>query len=306
MEYRITHKTEYLYDEPATLCYNEARLGPRSVLLPLFEQVCLDRQITVEPPYDDARERIDFFGNPVLYFTVSQPHERMIITAASRVQVEPVRPVKQSESHADRLAREAKNSPPWETVRDYLRNERTAESIEARQFVMSSPLISTWPDVESFARPSFGPGRPVLEAAYNLMERIFGTFDFVAGATTIATPLAEVLAKRRGVCQDFAHLMVAGLRANGLAARYVSGYIETLPPPGQEKLVGADASHAWCSVFVPELGWIDFDPTNNLIPSDQHIVLGWGRDFSDVTPLKGVFFSHGRHKLQVEVDVERI
>ena len=138
------------------------------------------------------------------------------------------------------------------------------------------------------------------------MARIFHTLDFVPGVTTIATPLGEVLEQKRGVCQDYAHLMVGCLRAQGLAARYVSGYIETLPPPGQEKLVGADASHAWCAVYVPDLGWIDFDPTNNLIPQTQHITLGWGRDFADVTPLKGVFFSNGEHKLKVSVDVTRL
>ncbi len=167
-------------------------------------------------------------------------------------------------------------------------------------------MVPLFRKMADYAAPSFPAGRGILEAVRNLMQRIFQDLDFVPGATNIATPISEVLEKRRGVCQDYAHLMVGCLRAQGLAARYVSGYIETLPPPGQEKLQGSDASHAWCSVFVPQLGWVDFDPTNNLLPSDQHIYLGWGRDFSDVTPLKGVFFSTGNHSISVSVDVIRM
>ncbi|MCB0196802.1 MAG: transglutaminase family protein [Anaerolineae bacterium] len=306
MKYRIIHKTEYVYDEPASLCYNEARLAPRSLSLPMFEQICLNWRITVDPPYNDYRERTDFFGNNCLYFTVPETHEEMIITATSEVQIDPVWDKDHTVPRADLLEREAKRSPAWEVVRNQLQTDLFTDSVQARQFVMNSPLVVVTPEIAAYAAPSFDRGRPLLEAVYDLMQRIYFEFDFVSGVTTIATPLAEVIEKRRGVCQDFAHLMVACLRAKGLAARYVSGYIETLPPPGEEKLEGADASHAWCSVFVPGPGWIDFDPTNNLIPKDQHIVLGWGRDFSDVTPLKGVFFSHGKHKLQVEVDVTRV
>ena len=184
--------------------------------------------------------------------------------------------------------------------------DKAPTTLEAREFVLNSPLISIFPTLADYARLSFPANRPLLEAVHDLMQRIYQDLKFVPGVTTIATPLSEVLQKRRGVCQDYAHLMVGCLRAQGLAARYVSGYIETIPPPGQEKLQGADASHAWCSVFVPGLGWVDFDPTNNLIPTDQHLYLGWGRDFSDVTPLKGVFFSTGNHKLKVSVDVSRL
>ena len=167
-------------------------------------------------------------------------------------------------------------------------------------------MITIFPELSQYAAASFPTGRPLLKSVLHLMKRIYEDLDFVPGATTIATPLSEVLQKRRGVCQDYAHLMVGCLRAQGLAARYVSGYIETLPPPGKEKMQGTDASHAWCSVFVPNLGWVDFDPTNNLMPRDQHMILGWGRDFSDITPLKGVFFSNGKHKLNVSVDVIRL
>ncbi len=295
MKYRITHRTEYVYEEPASLCYNEARLVPRSFSHPRFHQTCLSRRIIIEPSYSDYRERTDFFGNHILYFTIPQPHDTMTITGLSEVVVEPT---------ADELRPAA--SPPWELVRDRLKNELAPATVTARQFVMNSPLVTVFADLATFAAPSFTARRPILEAAHDLMRRIYTEFAFVPGVTNIATPLVEVLRNRQGVCQDFAHLMVGSLRAQGLAARYVSGYIETLPPPGQERLVGADASHAWCALYVPERGWFDFDPTNNLIPTEQHITLGWGRDFADVTPLKGVFFSHGEHELQVSVDVARV
>ena len=172
--------------------------------------------------------------------------------------------------------------------------------------MLPSPFVTVFPEVRDFAQPSFPPQFPLLEAVAGLMQRIYHEFDFVAGTTSIATPLLEILEKRKGVCQDFAHLMLACLRSHGLAARYMSGYIETLPAPGKEKLTGTDASHAWCAIYVPGLGWVDFDPTNNLIPQEQHVVLGWGRDFSDVTPLKGVVFGDGRHTLSVAVDMQRV
>jgi transglutaminase-like putative cysteine protease len=295
MRYQITHHTQYVYDEPASLCYNEARLTPRTFATPLFRQTCHAKKIQIEPDYNDYHERLDFFGNETCYFTVRNPHERTVITAVSQVELEP-------------LATFAELAPdlPWETAKARLRTDFVPDILEAREFVMNSPMVSVSLRLADFAAPSFPPGRPVLEAAYHLMERIYREFKFKPGVTNIATPLSEVLEKKQGVCQDFAHLLVGCLRAQGLAARYISGYIETLPPPGTEKLVGADASHAWGSVFVPEMGWIDFDPTNNLVPRDQHITLAWGRDFSDVTPLKGVFFSQGQHHLQVSVDVARL
>lgn len=304
MQYHIVHKTEYIYEEPANLCYNEARLVPRTFAHQMFQQTCLDNQIKVDPLWSDYRERTDFFGNHVLFYTVGQPHQQTVVTATSHVKVEPVIGA-EGAARADRLQETAGHSPAWESVRQRLQTDLNPDLVEARQFVMDSPLVTVFPELVRYAAPSFPNGRPILEAAYDLMQRIYQEFDFVPGVTTITTPLGEVLQQRRGVCQDYAHLMVGCLRARGLAARYVSGYIETLSPPDQEKLEGADASHAWCSVFFPDAGWIDFDPTNNLVPKDQHITLAWGRDFSDITPLKGVVFSNGKHQLQVSVNVER-
>lgn len=305
--YRIVHKTEYLYEESASLCYNEVRMLPRSFVQPRVQQQCLEDYVVVEPVWGDHRERIDYYGNRVLFYAIRQPHSAMSITVTSQVRVEP-QPLLPADSADDAVAQDqaARYTLPWEKVYTLLRTDLTAATLDAREFMLNSPLIGSAAPLAAYAAPSFPKGRPLLAAAQDLMERIFHEFEFVAGATTVATPLSEVLEKRRGVCQDFAQLMVGCLRTKGLAARYVSGYIETLPPPGQEKLQGTDASHAWCAVYLPGVGWFDFDPTNNLIPTDQHITVGWGRDFADVTPLKGVFFGDGRHQLRVSVDVSRV
>lgn len=301
MIYSIVHKTEYVYAEPASLSYGEARLLPHSVELAQLTQASLNTKISIEPPYTDYSERIDYFGNVVIYYTIRQPHNRTTVIANSEVRVEP--------NHAltgETLLQSSEAQVPWEQVRTVMLADKTPTTLEARQFVIDSPMILVSPELAAYAAPSFHANRSFLEAVHDLMKRIYLDFEFEPGVTSTATRVSEVLRKKRGVCQDFAHLMVGCLRAQGLAARYVSGYIETLPPPGKEKLKGADASHAWCSVFLPQLGWVDFDPTNNLIPADQHIILGWGRDFSDVTPLKGVFLSTGKHKIKVSVDVKRI
>ena len=195
------------------------------------------------------------------------------------------------------------NTPPWESVASRLRNYTGPDDLSAYQYVFESPLIQMPPGVKDFARESFQPGTPVLEGALDLNRRIFTGFTYDKSATTVDTPIAQVLSNRKGVCQDFAHLFIACARSLGLAARYVSGYLETLPPPGKPKLIGADASHAWVSVFVPDFGWVDLDPTNNLIAGERHITLAWGRDYGDVTPVKGVVMGGGMHTLSVMGDV---
>lgn len=303
MEYRITHTTQYSYSETASLSYNEAWLSPRTFQAPLFIQTCLEHRIDISPRPSDQRVFTDFFENQVRYFTVRFPHEATTITAVSRVRLDSpphfIAPI-------DQLLQSAPHSEPWDLVRHRLHHELEPDLLDARQYTLASPLVPVLPDLAAYAAPSFPKEKPIIEAVYHLMGRIYEEFDFVPGATTIATPVTEVLREKRGVCQDFAHLMLGCLRAQGLAARYISGYIETVPPPGQEKLQGTDASHAWIAVYVPGLNWLAFDPTNNLLPHDQHITVAWGRDYGDVPPLKGVFFSHGEHELVVAVDVERV
>ncbi len=290
--YRITHKTEYSYAEEVTQCFNEAHLIPRNAA----HQTCLSHHLSIEPLPSDYTDRQDFFGNRASYFSIDQPHTDFNITAISEIQLD--EPCAESA---------AVNDIAWDVVRDRLRSPQEPALIEHRQFIMDSPLIPTLPELAEYGSASFPLNRPLIEAVLELMERVHREFSYDPEFTSVSTPLSEVLYHRRGVCQDFAHLAIGCLRAMGLAARYVSGYLETLPPPGQQRLVGVDASHAWFSVFVPEAGWIDFDPTNNQMPMQQHITTAWGRDFSDVTPLKGVIFGGGdSHKLNVSVDVERL
>ena len=291
MNYKIIHKTEYSYTHPVNLCYNEARLTPRNFAY----QQCYNSQFVVEPDPKECRERQDFFGNIVYYFTIQQPHNQLTVTVTSHVDV------KGRERQRDFAEHSA-----WEDVYQHLHTDSDPEILEMRQYTLNSSMIPAMPELQAYTERSFTKGRPLLEAVEDLSTRLYADFTYDPNFTTIATPLVDVLSHRRGVCQDFAHLGIGCLRALGLAARYVSGYIETNPPSDQKPLEGAGASHAWFSVYLPQLGWIDFDPTNNQIPTDQHITVAWGRDYADVTPLKGVVFGSGTHELSVSVDCERI
>lgn len=289
MKYRIEHRTEYVYSEPVLSGHSEARLLPRA----FDRQACRGCQLHIEPRPVDYSERVDFFGNRVAYFAIQQPHSRLVVTARSEVEVWPASP-----------QLDYNQNQAWEDVRAAIVGAMDPEGLEARQYVLNSPMVSASRELEIYASISFARGRPLLEAVQDLMQRIHKDFVYDPVFTSIATPLATVLKHRRGVCQDFAQLAIGCLRAIGLAARYVSGYIETLPPPGMPRLVGADASHAWFSTYVPGVGWLDFDPTNNQMPVDRHVTIAWGRDFADVTPLKGVIFGSGSHELSVAVDME--
>jgi len=290
MKFRVHHVTRYVYAAPVSLCHSTAHLKPRETPF----QRCMSAQVRVSPWPSVAREHRDFFGNRVNYFAVQQAHSTLEIAALSEVDVTaPLVPAPDS-------------TLPWERVRKLLRRDTNPNCIAARIFTLPSPAVPREPLAREFARPSFTPGRPVLEAAVDLMARIHREFEYDPSFTTVATPLTTVLDHRRGVCQDFAHLAIAALRGLGLAARYVSGYLETLPPPGQAKLRGADASHAWFALFLPGHGWIDLDPTNNTFALEQHITTAVGRDYRDVTPVRGVFYGGGDHELTVSVDVDRL
>jgi transglutaminase-like putative cysteine protease len=287
MRYRIRHRTTYRYDTPANLCHNEARLRP----LDLPGQRCLKWRLVIEPEPEFHRARRDSFGNHIDYFSIQRPHPQLVISAESEVEV----------LSAGQLPLEA--GGPWESMREALLAAKDGASLDARAFALSSPLIPLLPELAEFARQDFTPGRCVIDAVAALNARIFREFKFDPDFTTVATPVTDVMQNRRGVCQDFAQFMIAALRSLGLPARYVSGYLETLPPPGKPKLVGADASHAWIAVFVPGQGWLDFDPTNNLRPGERHITVATGRDYGDVAPLRGVTVGGASHTLKVSVDV---
>ncbi len=286
--YVVTHRTEYGYDDPVTASYGLAVLLPRQV--PGRQRV--DAQVVIDPAPVDQREHTDVYGNRALYFSVLRTHDRLVVTATSRVEVEPTSLVL--------------DGPAWEDVRDALRTSLEPDVVDAVEFVLPSPLVAVSAAVAGYAAPSFPVGRPVVAGAIDLMHRINAEFHYEPGTTSVSTGLDEVLDLRSGVCQDFAHLFVGCVRSLGLAARYVSGYLETQPPPGQTKLQGADASHAWAGVLVPGHGWVDLDPTNDLVVDDRFVVTGWGRDYYDVTPLKGVIFTEStKSTLDVAVDVVR-
>ena len=290
MRFRVDHVTRYRYPDPVSLCHSIAHLKPREQP----GQRVLSSLVRVDPWPSVSREHTDFFGNRVSYFSIQQSHDRLEVRAVSTVEVMPVE------------LPDFAQSPPWEEVREQIRGGKSEELVAARIFTLPSAFVPVSAEIAAYARDSFAPGRPVLEATSALMGRIFREFEYDPHFTTIATPPDQVLTHRRGVCQDFAHLGLTGLRGLGLAARYVSGDLETLPPPGQPKLQGADASHAWFSLFVPGVGWVDFDPTNDQVPREQHITVAVGRDFQDVTPVRGVFYGGGEHELDVAVDVERL
>jgi transglutaminase-like putative cysteine protease len=289
MQYRVTHTTAYQYSEPVSLCHNLAHLTPRAAP----GQECLHSELSIVPQPAALSERTDYFGNPCTFFAVQEPHRELVATATHLIRVAP------------RPAPDPAASPPWEEVRDRLPADRAPATLEAYQFVFTSRCTPPGPELAAYAAPSFPPGRPLLESVLDLTARVHRDFVYDPRATTVATPLAEVFAKRRGVCQDFAHLELACLRSLGLAARYVSGYLCTTASPGQRRLLGADATHAWLSVWCPRQGWVDVDPTNDLVPADKHVLLAWGRDFDDVSPIKGVILGGGQHAVRVAVEVTR-
>ncbi len=290
MLYQVSHETTYRYRNDVSISHNLVHLKPR----PCARQTLVRDELTLSVSPAVTISQTDYFGNPVTSFAIQVPHRTLSFRASNLVKVHPIDLV------------DPARTMPWEDVRRYLRSDRSASTIDAYQFTFDSPYVKRDPCLHEYALPSFTPGRPILEAALDLTHRIYKEFTFDSSATTIATPVTEVFRLKRGVCQDFAHLQIGCLRSLGLAARYVSGYLQTMPPPGQARLIGADASHAWLSVFCPQTGWTDVDPTNDVIPHLKHILVAWGRDYDDVSPVRGVILGGGRHSLRVAVDVERI
>lgn len=285
--FEVTHRTAFRYSSSVAVSHNLLRLTPRS----MPRQRRLTYAIDLEPSPAARSTHIDYFGNEVMFATIAEAHKDLVVTARSSVAIAPA-------TIPDR-----EETPAWERVGQVCRTDRTTSAREALEFVFPSSSVPVGDEYAEYALASFEPGRPVLEAVLHLTERIYREFTFDPAATTVSTPLDQVLKERRGVCQDFAHFQIACLRSLDIPARYVSGYIETLPPPGQCKLSGADASHAWVSFFCPGIGWIDVDPTNNLLPSMQHITVAWGRDYGDVSPIRGVVTGGDQHVLEVTVDV---
>ena len=291
MQYQITHTTEYEYHHSVSICHNVAKLFLRDTT----DQLCKKMVVKISPQPEIINEYTDFFGNKVMYFAIQQEHKHLKVTVLSQIE----------KNKENNVTLEFFTATTWEEIKLQVL-EPGDNNFDSRQFIPETDITRTTEEILQYTLKSFTAGRSMLDATKDLMHRIYKDFEFKPGFTTVATPLDVVMKERKGVCQDFAHLAIACIRAVGLPARYVSGYIETLAPAGKEKLVGIDASHAWFAVYIPNAGWIDFDPTNNIIPSEQHITIGWGRDYADVTPLKGVILSSGPHQLNVSVDVKRM
>ena len=290
MTYNILHRTLYEYAAPVTVSHHVARLEPR----PTDLQACESFSLKIFPEPALRKARLDYFGNQLCFFSLQELHSRLEIITHSRVTVN------------GRKWSAPEASPAWENAMRLFRDPVSPEVVEPYQFIFDSPQVRASLELADYARESFGRETPLLAGTRDLTRRIFEDFTFDAKATTVATPLEEVWEKRRGVCQDFAHLGIACLRSLGLPTRYVSGYLRTRPPEGQPRLVGADASHAWFSIFCPGSGWVDFDPTNNVQPSEEHVTVAYGRDFGDVSPVAGILTGGGKHEVKVSVDVEAV
>jgi len=288
MIYKIFHLTTYKYKYPVSVGNHVACLKPRS--LP-HHQVARS-ELRIQPLPATRTERVDYFGNLLCFFTVQEPHKELVVEAQSEVIMD------------GNATPWPQQSVAWEEAARLLPDDHSPAGLEAYQFGFESPRIRVRPEFASYALQSFTPGRLMLDALLDLTARIHKDFRFDSKVTNVRTPTEEVFRKRRGVCQDFAHLQIACLRSLNIAARYVSGYLRTYPPPGQPRLVGADASHAWVSAYCPGIGWLDMDPTNNVVPSNGHVTLAWGRDYGDVSPLRGLILGGGAHTLKVAVDME--
>lgn len=268
MKLSVVHETHYRYSSPVPLSHQLLHLTPRN----LPWQSCEAHRLAVEPKPAELEERDDYFGNRTARVLLATPHDGLLVRAESEVTVLP-------------------------------RAQASPLELAPAEFAYESPYVETWRELADYAAKSFPAGRPPLEAALDLMRRIHKDFRFDRTATSVSTPLRQVMKQKSGVCQDFAHLMIGCARAVGLPARYVSGYILTKPPPGRPRLVGTDASHAWVSIHVKERGWVDLDPTNDVVVDDEHVTLAWGRDFGDVTPMRGVILGGGEQLLEVRVTV---
>jgi transglutaminase-like putative cysteine protease len=287
VNYSIQHNTIYRYEDKVSYSHHVARLTP----IELPNQYGITSRIVVTPTPDILTTHRDYYGNTTTLFSLTNPHQELRIESYAELSI----------SQPTGMLLDL--SPSWESVRDRLRSSLIREDLAASEFSFASALCPTRPELAEYAKRSFRPGTPILEAAGDLNQRIHKGFSFDNSATTVSTPVMDVFEKRAGVCQDFAHLQIACLRSIGLAARYVSGYLRTDPPAGKPRLVGADASHAWVSIYIPSLGWIEYDATNNVIPSLNHIRVAYGRDYHDICPIRGTVYGGGSQTLEIGVTV---
>lgn len=287
MIFDVSHKTHYRYTHPVIQSQHLIHMSPR----PVARQTIRNHSLIVEPAPALRYDGVDALGNTVLILDIERPHKELVIHARTTIETHPAADI-------DPLA-----TTPWDQLDAHFQRGANGLPLDVILYRCASRLTTATREIADYARVSFTPGRPVLDAAIALSNRIFAEFKFDNTATDLSTPIGVVLRERRGVCQDFAHLALACLRAMRVPSRYVSGYILTHPPPGQPRLQGADASHAWLSIWSPEFGWVDLDPTNGIIVSDEHITIAYGRDYDDISPISGVLLGGGDHDVSVGVDV---
>jgi len=290
MKFEISHRTTYSYRAPVAQSHHLVHLKPRQ----LPGQTLIHHSLLIEPAPVQNIEIADYFGNAAILLRVEEEHTEFIVHARSTLDIQPP------------LQRDLSLGSSWEDVAALVRQPGGAAAIDVVQYVSASRHTPITRSVQAFAQRSFPAGRPALGGAMDLTRRIFKDFTFDPRATDVSTPIARVLETKRGVCQDFAHLAIAAVRSMGLPARYVSGYLMTRPPAGQVKLKGADASHAWLSVWSPDHGWVDFDPTNGIVPFGEHMTVAYGRDYEDISPISGVLLGGGDQTMSVAVDVEPV
>ncbi|MCA9176800.1 MAG: transglutaminase family protein [Planctomycetales bacterium] len=290
MKYAVQHRTSYNYSQAVPVCHNIVHLMPRS----LPHQSCSDFHLLVRPEPESIWHEQDAFGNHMSYFSIEQAHRGLTVTATSQVTL----------TQPDQA--EPDSTVAWDELASRLRQDHTQGTILTCPYAFPSRSVPILAETRAYAEVSFPPGKPVLAGALDLTRRIHKDFAYDPRATSVHTPVSEVFQLRRGVCQDFAHLQLSCLRSLGLAARYVSGYLRTLPPPGKPRLIGADASHAWISIYCGRDGWVDLDPTNNTLTRLDHVTVAWGRDYHDVCPIQGVILGGGDHQMQVSVDLEAL
>lgn len=288
MQYQISHTTRYLYTSPVSVCHNILTISPRNC--PRVE--CISHRLRIKPHPPELHRRLDSFGNHLAVFAIDENHDELSIASHSRVLV------------VDTYQPDPQQAPDWQELSHGVRDRDDPNWLEASHFLFDSPRIERSALYSDYCRPSFLANTDILSAVLHLTSRIFREFKYDTLATHSATPTEQAFKIRRGVCQDFAHIMIACLRSFGLPARYISGYLRTVPPPGQVRLVGADQSHAWIGVYCGDkLGWVEVDPTNNCICGKDHIPIAWGRDYSDVVPVRGAFLGGGDSRISVAVDV---
>ena len=285
--YTVEHETRYTYRAAVAQSWQLAHLTPRA----LPWQTLVSHELRVDPAPDERRDEYDSFGNPITHFSLHAAHRALRVRMNCVVEI------------GERPAPEGSEAPAWEAVRDALRADPAQDGLMPARMCEPTRLVPISDAASVYAAPSFGRGRGWLEAVTDLMRRVHADFEFEPGSTTVSTSVDEVLYQKRGVCQDFAHLMLASLRGHGLPARYMSGYLLTDPPPGRPRLLGADASHAWVAAYAPEHGWVEFDPTNNRLADQRYITLAWGGDYADAVPLRGVILGGRGQNMEVEVSV---